>query len=105
MKKDGLLIETGFEPSTCFPVQLCNLLRSTVPSTPQSNDSFEPVSLGLITPEVCSDRGIRTVKRPSCKSFLCIGAHDSYRLSKISPYKKTNFQELHLPSSIHVPLS
>jgi hypothetical protein len=60
MKKDGLLIETGFEPSTCFPFRISILLRSTVPSTLQSNDSFEPVSLRLITPEVCSQERNRT---------------------------------------------
>jgi len=55
LEANTLVSWDGFEPSTCVPFQLSNLLRSSVPSTLQPNDSFEPVSLRLITPKICCD--------------------------------------------------
>ena len=47
----------------CLALFLYSVLLCAV--TPYPIGSFEPTSLELITPEICGERGIRTVERVS----------------------------------------
>lgn len=60
--KSSLVSLDGFEPSTSSPdLNLRGLLsRASVPTTLRPSESFEPLSLELITLKICDDSGIRT---------------------------------------------